>query len=62
MELRIYRSHQDADDADHAYYVALSPKERVDLLLQMIADYREAQGVADEGLERVCRVTSLAES
>jgi hypothetical protein len=62
MEVRIYRSHQEADEAEDAYYASLSPKQRVDILLQMIADYRESLGEAGQRLERVCRVTTLAES
>jgi hypothetical protein len=61
-ELRVFRTFADADRADDAYYASLSPQERVDLLLDLIARYQESLGEAASRLERVCRVVPLAQS
>jgi hypothetical protein len=59
MDARVFTSHEEADQADRDYYAALTPDERVELLLQMVADYRESLGEAGQRLERVCRVAPL---
>jgi len=60
--LKIFRSFDDAERADDEYYASLSPQERVDLLLDMIAAYRESLGETEQRLERVYRVVELSES
>jgi hypothetical protein len=60
--LQVFRSFEDADEADEAFYAALTPRERVDILLDIIAAYRESLGEAAERLERVCRVIELKRS
>ena len=35
--IQVFRSFEDADEADEAYYAGLTPRERVDILLDIIA-------------------------
>lgn len=60
--IQVYNSFEEADEAEIAYYASLSPNERVDLLLDIIAAYREAQGEAASRFERVYRIVDLAQS
>lgn len=57
-----FTSFEDADKADELYYAKLAPQERVDILLDLIASYRESLGEIAEGFERVYRVTKLSQS
>jgi len=59
-EIKRFRSFDEAEAADAAYYASLSPDERVDVLLELIAAHQEAVGEATQGLARVCRVVELA--
>jgi hypothetical protein len=59
-ELKVFTSFEAADRADDEYYASLSPDERLDVLLTLIAAHREATGVASARLERVYRVTELS--
>lgn len=58
----VFNSFEDADRADDEYYASLSPQQRVDLLLDLIAAYRESLGETGQRLERVYRVVQLSES
>jgi hypothetical protein len=58
---RIFRSFEDAEKADLEAMAALTPQERVDLLLELVARYRESLGEAAERFERVHRVIELSE-
>lgn len=60
--LQIFRSFEDAERADEAYYASLAPQQRVDILLDLVARYRETLGDAAAGFERVYRVTELSRS
>ena len=60
--LRVFDSFDDADRADDEYYASLTPQERVDILLDLIAAYRESLGEAGQRFERVYRVVELSES
>lgn len=60
--LKVFNSFEDADQADVDYYASITPQERVDILLDMIAAYRESLGETGERLERVYRVIELSES
>lgn len=51
-----------ADDADRAYYAALQPAERLVILLELIARYRESLGEAADRFERVHQVIELSRS
>ncbi|MDC3954148.1 hypothetical protein [Polyangium jinanense] len=55
----VFHSFEEAERADEAYYASLTPQERVDLLLDLVASYRESMGEAAAGFERVCRVVEL---
>lgn len=57
-----FESLQDADEAEDAYYAALSPDERLDILLEIVARGNEGAGEAAEGFARVHRVTELERS
>ena len=60
--LKVFSSLEEADRADDEYYASLSPQQRVDVLLDLIACYRESLGETSQRLERVCRVVELSES
>lgn len=57
--LRVFSSFREAEKADHEFYAAASPQERLDILLELIARHRESMGEAAKGFERVYRVTEL---
>jgi len=61
-EVRVFSSFDDAERADVEYYASLTPDERVAILLEIIANHREATGETSERLERVYRVTELSRS
>lgn len=52
-ELRIFSSFQEAEEADAAFYASLSPQERLDLLLDIIARHRESLGETAEDLREL---------
>jgi hypothetical protein len=56
----VFSSFEEADRADVEYYAALSPEERLSVLLDLVSRYRESLGEAAEGFERVHRVVELA--
>ena len=58
---RKFRSFEEAEAAEDAYYAALTPQQCVDILLELIAAHRESAGEAAEGFARVCRVAQLSE-
>lgn len=58
-QIQIFQSFAEAEDAERRYYASLTPQERLDLQLEIIARHREALGQTDERLERVCRVVKL---
>ena len=60
--LKVFSSFEEAERADDEYYASLSPQERVDILLDMIAAYRESVGETEQRLERVYRVVELSKS
>jgi len=60
--VRIFRSFADAERADDAFYASLTPQQRVDLLLDLIAAYTEQLGGSSEGLAGVHRVIPLSQS
>jgi hypothetical protein len=55
-----YESFEEAEEADALYYASLTPQQRVDILLEMIASYKDSLGDAGQKFERVYRVTDLA--
>lgn len=54
--VRVFRSFEDAEQADIEELSRMSPQERLDRALALIARHREAQGVAGQGLARVACV------
>ena len=58
-QIQIFKSFAEAEEADRRYYASLTPQERLDLQLEIIARHREALGQTDERLERVYRVVML---
>jgi hypothetical protein len=50
-----------ADDAEDLYYKNMSPNDRVNLLLQLVALHQDAFHGSTKGFERVFRVTALEE-
>ena len=61
-ELQVFGGFEAADRADDEYYAALAPEERLEILLDLVAAYRESIGEASARLERVCRVIELSHS
>ena len=53
----IHRSHEEAEEADNAYYRSLSPEQRLDILLELTRP-DETQ----PRLERVYRIVELSQS
>jgi hypothetical protein len=60
--VRVFHSFEDAERAEDEYYAALTPQQRVDLLIELIAAWTETLGGASEGLARVHRVVELSQS
>lgn len=46
----------DAERANREYYHGLTPQERLDILLEMVAAYRETQDEAGKRFARVYRI------
>ena len=61
-ELRVFSSFGEAEEADSAFYASLTPQERVDLLLDIVARHRESIGETAERFERVYRIIELSQS
>jgi len=59
-EFQIFSSFEAAERADDEYYAALDPQERLGILLDLVAAYRESTGENSARLERVYRVTELS--
>jgi hypothetical protein len=59
-ELQVFQGFEAADRADDEYYAALAPQERLEILLDLVAAYRESTGETSTRLERVYRVTELS--
>lgn len=57
--LRVFTSFAEADEAETRYYASLTPQQRLDLQLEIIARHREALGQTDHRLERVYRVVKV---
>lgn len=57
--LQVFTSFAEAEEADTRYYASLTPQQRLDLQLEIIARHREALGQTDRRIERVYRVVKL---
>ena len=54
MPVRVFRSFKEAEDADRAFYRSLTPEQRLDILLQLIAQHGPVTR-----LERVYKIVKL---
>lgn len=59
--MRKFRSLAESDDAEQEYYLTLTPEQRLDILLELVARYRDGLDEAAKGFKRVSRVTQLHE-
>ena len=57
----VFRSFEEADAADDQFYADLTPEERLDMLLELVARHRSDLGEAASRLERVHRVVELSQ-
>ena len=53
-QVRVFNSFKDADDADRAFYRSLTPEQRLDILLQLIAQHGPVKR-----LERVYKIVKF---
>jgi hypothetical protein len=58
--VRIFKSFEEADEADALFDATLTPEERLRILIEL-RDRRHPDA-AEQGLARVCRVTKLERS
>lgn len=56
---RKFNSFRESEQADRRYYLSLTPEERLDILLDLIAAYRDGLDEAAKGFERVHRIVEL---
>ena len=56
--VRKFESHEEAERADREFYRSLTPKQRVEIALQLIDDYYGTE----HRLEAVCRIVKLKRS
>jgi hypothetical protein len=56
-----FSSFRESDEADRQYYQSLTPVQRLDILLELNARYRDLWHDAPQGLERVYRIVQLGE-
>jgi hypothetical protein len=56
----MFRSFDEAEEADDQFYADLTPKERLDVLLQLIEHHRSTLGEAANRFERVYRLDELS--
>ena len=54
-----FSSHQEAEQAELAYYRSLTPEQRLDILLELIETSRKEDDAASERFERVYRIVKL---
>lgn len=59
---QVFRSFEEADEADDRFYASLAPEKRLDVLLELIERYRGELGEAATRFERVHHVTELSRS
>ena len=57
----MFHSFDEADKAEDEFYAELTPKERLDILLELVERHRSALGKAANRLERVHRIVELAQ-
>ena len=57
--IQVFESHEAAAQANFDQLAAMTPQQRLDRALDLIAWYREARGETAQGLARVARVVQL---
>ena len=57
--IRVFASHEDAAQADRDALAAMTPQQRLDRALDLIARYKEARGDTAQGFARVARIVQL---
>ena len=60
--VKMFYSFADAERADDEYYASLTPEERLDVLLEMIAGHQDPENEITERFERVSRIVELSQS
>ncbi len=60
--IRRFETLSEADSAEAEYYAALTPEERLNILLELIAMTRSDQDEDSQRFERVYRVVELSRS
>ena len=58
--VRVFKSFQEAEDADSEYYRSLSPAQRVDILLILRDQYSPYDDELTQGFERVYRIIEFS--
>lgn len=59
--VKVFKSHVEAEDSNREFYGTLSPSQRLEILLTLIARYNSAKyDEAGAGFKRVYRVTKRA--
>jgi hypothetical protein len=58
--IRVLESHEDASQASRDDLAAMTPQQRLDRALDLIARYREARGESHLPFERVLRIVDFA--
>ena len=54
--IRIFKSYAEAENADKDFYQSLTPKQRIDLLLELRARYSPYSHELTKGFKRVYRI------
>jgi hypothetical protein len=54
--VRVFKSFDEAEEADTEYYRSLSPAQRLDILLILRDQYSPYDDELTQGFERVCRI------
>jgi hypothetical protein len=57
----MFRSFEDANQADDQFYAELSPEDRLEMLLELIERHRSALGEAANRFERVHQFVELSQ-
>ena len=57
--LKVFSSFQEADKADRAFYAHLPPQQRLDILIDLMAQHRESLGETAKRFERVYSVVEF---
>jgi len=61
-DVSVFASFREAEEADRQFYASLTPQQRLDILLDLMAAHRESLDEAPQRFERVYRVVELSES